>query len=153
MPSQPFYVLKQFLRDLRNYDDKLRVTWDHKDSYWRIERKVRRGWTMVPTRWSSPADWECQRDGYVIVLRVPPDCLDFQVFRALDAGDIQKRGGFDKVHQQMRDHEDRMAAADYTARMDEFDQRVKARWTSWNTNYPMTKHGRSWDSRSPGGRG
>jgi len=142
MASQPFDVPRYFLDDLRVYDPLLRVVWDRKDEYWRIERKVRRPWAPDPHivgAYASPQDWECRRDGYVIVLRVPVDCLDNQVFMALGMTDIQRRGGYKRVSREMDDYDDAALARSRHNALDEADQRVKARWTSWNTNYPTSK--------------
>ena len=155
MASQPFDVPRWLLEDLRTYDPMLRVVWDRKDEYWRIERKTRRNWAPNPEggTYTSPQDWECARDGYVIVLRVPYDCLDRQVLHALFAGDIQRRGGHRRVAAEMEAEEARRFEKSRRDYSDTIDHKSRERWTGWNTNYPLTKQGRSWASREPGGRG
>ena len=148
MASQPFYVPKSFERQLREYDRNLRVRWDHKYGYWRIERRVAMAWDAPPT---SPAEWQAKADGYALVLQVPPDCLDFQVFRALEARDIQKIGAR-RLAEQMEASEARISQQQRAAYSDEVYQRSKERWTSWNTNYPATKqhHARRGDKLAGG---
>jgi len=144
MASQPFYVSKDFERQLTEYDRKLRVRWDHKYAYWRIERRVAQVWEQSPT---SPAEWQAKADGYALVMQVPPDCLDFQVFKALELRDIQKQGGALAYAKRLEAGERAQMAASRAAFQDHNEQRAKERWTSWNTNYPQTKTGRSWDAR------
>jgi len=154
MSSQPVGMpSKQFLRDLNDYDPMLRVRWDHRDEYWRIERRLRHGKSAVYDM-SNPDDRQARSEGYQVAMRVPYDCLDEQVFRAMDAGDIQKRGGYKRVADEMDAHDQAVFAKRRRDYNDELDQRTKSRWTSWNTNYPMTKYGRSYRSRGESiGRG
>jgi len=137
---------KQFLRDLQDYDPLLRVRWDHRDEYWRIERRLRHGKSAVYDM-SNPDDRQARSEFYQLVLRVPYDCLDGQVIHALAAGDIQRQGGAQRVVAEMEAYEAAERAASDAAFADHSEYRAKERWTGWNTNYPMTKHGRSWNSR------
>jgi hypothetical protein len=147
LASQPFDVPKQFLEDLHTYDDKLRVRWDFRDEYWRVERKVRRGREASSRDFTNQQDWEATSDGYVVVLRVPPDCLNRQVIHALALGDIQRRGGWKAVAAQMEAHERGLIDASNSRFADYTAYQAAQRWNGWNTNYPMTKFGRSGQSR------
>ena len=147
---------KGFLAQLQDYDDRLRVVWDHRDDYWRLERKVRVGSKIAFFDRSNPCDRRAAEEGYVLVMRVPADCLDQQVFHALWTHDIQRRGGAKRVAQEIEEHEAAQAAASAAAASDAFAQRAKERWDGWNTNYPRTKFGRSAHTRGanlPGSRG
>lgn len=136
MASQPFPVPKEFKVDLQNFDNLLRVKWDFKNEYWRIERKARWGHYDM----TNPQDREARQDGYIIVLRVPPDCLLwYQVQEALFLSDIQRRGGPRAVWQEMEARETANSRAKQAAFRDEIEYKAKERWTSWNTNYPVGK--------------
>ena len=139
MASQPHDVPRGFVQELLEYDPLLRIKWDQKDAYWRIERKIRRRWAPTPTQNTSAQDWECMQEGYVIVLRVPPGCLDARVFWTLGGGDIRRRGGARKVAEQMEEAERMESERSHAAFLDEVSQRSKGRWDSWNTNYPKPK--------------
>lgn len=140
---QPFDVPRSFVEELQDYDPLLRVKWDKKYDYWRIERKLPGGrrWGK-PNDASSPQDLEAYNEGFLVVLRVPVDALDQRVFWALYHGDIKRRGGFEKVSRQMNEWETEKQEKMHAEALDEAEQRSKARWDSWNTNYPKTKYGR-----------
>lgn len=136
MPSQPFPVPKRFAIDLREFDNLLRVRWDPKNEYWRIERKGYWGTYDM----DNPADRDAKAEGYVIVLRVPPDCLQwYQVKEALYLTDIKRRGGARAVWQEMEAREAHNKRVAQAAWQDEVEYKAKERWTSWNTNYPVGK--------------
>lgn len=139
MASQPFDVPREFVQELLDYDPLLRIKWDQKDAYWRLERKIRRRWAPTPTEDSSSQDWECMQEGYVIVMRIPPGCLDQRVFYTLGKGDIRKRGGARRVADQMEEYEHLQENRRHAQAMDEIGQRTKSRWDSWNTNFPKPK--------------
>jgi len=139
MACQPMEVPKHFLIDLTNYDDKLRVKWDFKDEYWRIERKGRWGAYDM----TNPQDREAKREGYVVALRVPPDCLQWrQVREALYLGDIRRRGGWRAVAKEIEEREQYNREKSQRDFSEDNEYRAKERWTSWNTNYPKGKYGR-----------
>ena len=152
MPSQPYDVPRSFVAELTRFDPMLRVRWDHRDSYWRIERRRGHGRSAMYDM-ADPDERQARSEGYMVVLRVPYDCLDWQVFRALEAGDIKKRGGALKVAKEMEAAELAEIEASNRRFSDYTHYQAKARWDGWNTNYPLTKKGRSWASREPGGRG
>jgi len=136
MASQPYPVPKEFKIDLQNFDGLLRVRWDHRDEYWRIERRARWGTYDM----DNPQDREARADGFIIALRVPADCLQwYQVQQALYLTDIKRRGGAKAVWQEMEAREAANAAARDAAFNDEITYKSKERWTSWNTNYPLTR--------------
>ena len=141
MPGQPWDVPREFTRKLTEYDPLLRVRWDSKQEYWRIERKVGRRWAPTPKmESSSPQDWECYKEGHVIVMRVPPWALDNRVFWGLFEGDIQRQGGAKGIAQSMEAYEAFQREKSDARFSDAISQRTKARWDSWNSNYPHHGH-------------
>lgn len=143
MPSQPCDVDKGFLKELYDYDPKLRVVWDRKDAYWRIERKAARARAMkvAPNPLCTPEDWAAAEDGYVLVMRVPHGCLDSRVFYTLAAGDVQARGGYKRVADEMDEEYWAHQARSRRRFLDDREYQARERWTNWNSNYPKTKYG------------
>lgn len=93
MASQPSPIPKNLSAELAQYDPLVRIRWATQENCWRVERKIRRGQPIEPRlrrRWD---DWQCFREGYVLVFRVPPECgLDRRVLLSLQIGDIQRLG-------------------------------------------------------------
>lgn len=127
----PTTAPKRFLDDLRSFDPLLRCRWSTALDCYLIERKVTRGKPIAPKVYADDEtvraltevmemdpdpslrreldhrlrfmaeEYQAARDGYIVLMEVQANCLDTRVFYTLWDGDIQRRGGADKVNAQI----------------------------------------------------
>lgn len=98
---------KEFVARLRAYDPLLRVRWSDVEARWRIERKITRGRWIDPGNFhdSQREDFVSASEGYIPVLFCEKNQLDERVFITLWANDVWRRGGANRVSDEMESAE------------------------------------------------
>jgi hypothetical protein len=122
---------------LKAYDPRLRVVWSDKKWCWRVERRLRFPGFVNPAHFSDVDDQHSAQEGYMLVFPVGRHDLDDRVFMTLYLGDLWRRGGANKVADELEAKEAAEKARQHASFMDDNEYRAREYWTSINTVHTL----------------
>jgi len=124
---------RDFVKRLQAYDPRLRVVWSDKQWCWRVERRLRFPGFVNPDYFSDADDRHSAQDGYMLVFPVGRNDLDERVLMTLYLGDLWRRGGANKVADELEAKEAAAKDRHHAAFMDDNEYRAREYWTHLNT--------------------
>ena len=96
-----------FLRELKAFDEDLRVRWSPRTETFHLERRVTRGLhpgTIRNDGWHD--DYIRAQDGYILVGTIRPGMFARSIFDRLRASDLWANGGWEKVARSVEEAEE-----------------------------------------------
>ncbi len=92
-----------FLKELKAFDEDLRLRWSSRVELWQLERRVRRSLHPGTVKCDDyHDDYIRARDGFILVASVPPNGLSRSIFEKLRASDLWANGGWQKLEDDLQ---------------------------------------------------
>jgi len=128
-----FDAPSRFVKKIREYDPRLRVIWSDKKGCWRVERRLRYPGFVNPAYFSDGDDRRSAQDGYMLVFTAGKEQLDDRVLLTLYVGDTWRRGGANRIADELEAKEQAAKDHQHNSFMDDNEYRAREYWKSINT--------------------